>query len=224
MTELLKKTLQATIGLLIFAFGVYLTVQADIGLAPWDTFSMGLSYHLPITFGQASIMISILFVVIDLCLREKIGLGMILDSLLVGAAFDRYDSWQLIPVANSLIAGLIYMTVGLFIMAFAQWLYMGAALGCGPRDTFMVAIGKRLRKVPIGAVSIGIMVTVLITGWLLGGSVGIGTAYSVFGTGIIMQLVFHIVKFEPRDVVHENLLESVRKLYKVPAKEASDVL
>jgi len=224
MMELLKKTFQATIGLLIFAFGVYLTVQADIGLAPWDTFSMGLSYHLPITFGQASIMISILFVVIDLCLREKIGLGMILDSLLVGAAFDGYDSWQLIPVANSLIAGLIYMTVGLFIMAFAQWLYMGAALGCGPRDTFMVAIGKRLRKVPIGAVSIGIMVTVLITGWLLGGPVGIGTAYSVFGTGIIMQLVFHIVKFEPRDVVHENLLESVRKLYKVPAKEASDVL
>lgn len=92
MAELLKKTLQATMGLLIFAFGVYLTVQANIGLAPWDTFSMGLSYHLPITFGQASIVISILFVVIDLLFREKIGLGMILDSLLVGAAFDGYNS------------------------------------------------------------------------------------------------------------------------------------
>lgn len=211
MIGVLKKTLQATIGLLIFAFGVYLTVQANIGLAPWDTFAMGLSYHLPITFGQASIVISVLFVIIDLLFREKIGLGMILDSLLVGAAFDLYNSQQLIPAANNITIGLLYMTIGLFIMAFAQYLYMGAALGCGPRDTFLVAIGKRLRRVPIGAVSIGIMITVLILGWLFGGPVGIGTAYSVFGTGIIMQIVFHIMKFEPRDVVHDSLIESAAK-------------
>lgn len=222
MAETLKKTWQATIGLLVFAFGVYLTVQANIGLAPWDMFAMGLSYHLPITFGQASIFISILFLIIDLFFREKIGLGMILDSLLVGAAFDRYDFWQLIPAANNIFTGLIYMTAGLFIMAFSQYLYMDTGLGCGPRDTFLVAVGKRLRKIPIGAVSIGIMVAVLITGRLLGGPVGIGTAYSVFGTGIIMQIVFHIIKFEPRDVVHESLMESVGKCLGISAKEASD--
>lgn len=223
MAALLKKMLQAATGLLIFAFGVYLTVQANIGLSPWDTFSMGLSYHLPLTFGQASIMISILFVVIDLLFRENIGLGMILDSLLVGAAFDGYNFRQLIPPAGHLTTGLLYMTAGLFIMAFAQYLYMGAALGCGPRDTFMVAVGKRLQKVPIGAVSIGIMVIVLITGRLLGGPVGIGTAYSVFGTGIIMQMVFYIVKFEPRDVVHETIIKSIENIFKVAPKEASDL-
>ena len=82
--ELLGKSLKASLGLFLYSFGVHLTVKASIGLAPWDVFAMGLSNHLPLTFGQATIMISVLIVIIDILLKEQIGLGTILDAIIVG--------------------------------------------------------------------------------------------------------------------------------------------
>ena len=90
LRELLCKSLKASLGLLIFSLGVHLTVKADIGLAPWDVFAMGLSNHLPLTFGQATMMISIIIVIVDILLKEQIGLGTILDAIIVGIGIDLF--------------------------------------------------------------------------------------------------------------------------------------
>jgi len=95
-----------------------------------------------------------------------------------------------------------------------QLIYISTGLGCGPRDSFVIGVGKRLSKWPIGLVQNGVLMVALLLGWLLGGPVGLGTLLSVVGLGATMQLVFRIAKFEPRKVQHENIFESFRKLKK----------
>lgn len=207
MRETLVKSLKATFGLVLFAFGTYLTVQADIGIAPWDVFSKGISYHTSLTYGQAAIVISVVIVLFDLLLKEKIGIGTILDAFIVGLSLDFFESMNLMTKSDNLLLSLIIFTIGMFLMAYSQYFYMSAGLCCGPRDSFLVGIGKRFKKTPIGVVNIVIMSVVLVIGTFLGGPVGIGTLYSVAGIGVMQQMVFHFLKFEPREVTHYSLLD-----------------
>ena len=96
-------------------------------------------------------------------------------------------------------------------MAIGQYYYMKSAQCCGPRDALLVGLGKRLKKFPIGAVQVILWGTVLLIGWLLGGPVGIGTIISTFGSGIVMQIIYSIIKFEPRKIEHQSILETVKQ-------------
>lgn len=203
--NLVLRMIRAAIGLVLFAFGTYLTVQADIGLAPWDAFAIGISKQFPITYGKATVVISLGILLVDFLLKERIGIGTIMDALIVGNALDIFMKVDPVSRMEQLWQGILLMTVGMLIMAYSQYLYMSAALCCGPRDSFLVAVGKRLRKVPIGAVNILILAVVLLIGYVLGGPVGIGTVYSVAGIGVAMQIVFSIVLFEPREIEHDGL-------------------
>lgn len=203
--KILFRSVKASIGLIIYAFGLFLTIKANIGVAPWDVLALGITNYLPITLGQATIGLGVVIVGIDLILKEKIGLGTLLDAIIVGTFLDIFEMMGFIPTFNTLAAGLVSMTIGLFIMAFGQFLYMDAALCCGPRDTLLVGLGKRVPKIPIGAVMIVLEGVVLLVGWLLGGPVGIGTLYSVVAVGVVVQIVFRVLKFEPRDVIHSGL-------------------
>lgn len=203
--NLVLRMIRAAIGLVLFAFGTYLTVQADIGLAPWDAFAIGISKQFPITYGKATVVISLGILLVDFLLKERIGIGTIMDALIVGNALDIFMKVDPVSRMEQLWQGILLMTVGMLIMAYSQYLYMSAALCCGPRDSFLVAVGKRLRKVPIGAVNILILAVVLLIGYVLGGPVGIGTVYSVAEIGVAMQIVFSIVLFEPRKIEHDGL-------------------
>ena len=200
-----KKCIRAAIGLIMFGFGLYMTIQANIGAAPWDVFSLGITNYIPLTFGQVNTGVGVIIVIIDVILKERIGLGTLLDTFLVGLSFDVFNSLNIVPTCNSIVTGLVVMTVGMFLMAIGQFIYMKAAICCGPRDSLLVALGKRAKKIPIGAVCVILEVVVLVIGWIMGGPVGIGTAYSALGVGVTMQIVFNIVKFEPRDVKHQGL-------------------
>ena len=89
---------------------------------------------------------------------------------------------------------------------------MAAALGCGPRDTLMVGLAKRLTRVPIGLVSSATLCAVTLVGWLLGGPVGVGTLISAFCAGPIMQLAFRTVRFDAKRLRHQHLGESMKIL------------
>lgn len=206
--DIMKNSLLAAFGLFCFGVGVYLTIQANIGVAPWDAFCIGLSRTLGILYGSASIIISLTIVVIDLLLKERIGIGMILDTLLVGKTVDLCNWLDLIPPFQNLFASILLMLAGLFVMGFSQYLYMKAALTCGPRDAMLVALGKRMPRVPLGVISIGILAVVLTIGWALGGPIGIGTVISALCMGPMMQLAFTLVKFDATKVEHQDLLQS----------------
>lgn len=213
-TGILRNAVLASLGLMLFAFGVYLTIQANIGVAPWEAFNIGLSKTTGIKYGTASIAVSAAVLAADIALKEKIGIGMFLDAVLVGKTVDLLNFLDLIkPVEKNIILSLAMMTSGMFIMGFSQFLYMKASLGCGPRDSLLVGLKRRIKKVPIGIISAIILAVVTLFAWLLGGPIGIGTLICAFLEGPIMQLDFKIVRFNPTEITHQNIFDSLKVIF-----------
>ncbi len=199
-------------GLIVFALGVHLTIYANIGLAPWDCLGMGIAKHTPFNYGISMTIMAVTILVIDLLLKEKIGFGTIIDALLTGNFVQAYNSLNPFPENKSILLGICIMLVGFVFMAIGMWIYMRSEQCCGPRDSLLVGLGKRMPKIPIGIVEVILWAVVLLIGFLLGGPVGIGTLISTFGAGLVMQLVYNIIKFEPRKLIHRDVLTVIREL------------
>lgn len=208
----LLRFLRLVFGLAVFAFGVYLTIQANIGLAPWEALSIGINLTTGIPYGAVVVITSFILVAIDFLLKEKIGFGTIANALLVGIFTDILIKLEVVPLMQSFWPGLVTLLLGQIILSVASFLYIGSAAGCGPRDSLMVALGKRLKGVPIGAIRGGMEGCVLLIGWLLGAKVGIGTVISVFGIGFFIQYTFKLLRFDVKAVVHESCIETIRNL------------
>jgi len=206
--------LQIAAGLLVFAFGVHLTIFANIGLAPWDCLGMGIAKHTPLNYGLSMTCMAVVIVMIDLLLGERIGFGTIIDALLTGNFVQMFNDLNPLPLNTNLFAGIGIMLAGFVFMALGMWIYMKGGQGCGPRDAMLVGLGKRVPKLPIGLVEILLWAVVLLVGWLLGGPVGIGTLISTFGAGLVMQLVYQAVRFEPREIEHHDLIRTGKALFK----------
>ena len=205
---ILLNALIAAVSLFVNGFGVYLTIQANIGADPWDVLNLGLAKTLGILYCTASVAISYSILAIDISMKEPIGIAMFIDAFVVGKSVDFFNRINLVPKCNSMITCIFVMLIGLVIMSYTQFTYMSAALGCGPRDTLLVALAKRAKRIPIGIVSITLLSLATFIGWLLGGPVGIGTLICAFATGPIMQMAFTSVKFDATSVHHQHLLES----------------
>ena len=210
---ILINMLLAAVSLFVNGFGVYLTIQANIGAGPWDVLNLGLSKTLGILYGTASIAVSCTILGIDILLKEPIGIAMFIDAVVVGKSVDFFNHIQAVPSASSLLTGIPLMLVGLTIMAYTQFTYMIASLGCGPRDTLLVGVAKRVKKIPIGAVSIALLSLATLIGWLLGGPVGVGTLICAFCTGPIMQMAFRSVRFDATGIKHQRLTDSARVFF-----------
>ena len=206
--------IRITAGLLVFSLGVHLTIYANIGLAPWDCLGMGVALHTPLNYGAAMTIMAVVILVIDLLLGERIGYGTVIDALLTGNFVQLFNDLNLFPENDSLWLGIAIMLIGFVFMALGMWVYMKAAQGCGPRDSLLVGLGKRLSRLPIGMVEILLWSVVLLSGWLLGGPVGIGTLISTFGAGAVMQAVYTVLHFDPRSIHHRDLGDITRILLK----------
>lgn len=208
-------------GLLIFAFGVHLTIFANIGLAPWDCLGMGISYHTPLNYGLSMTIIALIVLGIDLLMKEKIGFGTIIDALLTGNFVQLFNSFNPLPLNEGLWKGIVIMLAGFVFMAIGMAVYMKSEQCCGPRDALLIGLGKRMKKIPIGIVEVILWAVVLLAGWLLGGPVGIGTVISTFGAGIIMHIVYSLIHFEPRDLKHKGVIE-VSKMFVLGSDRANN--
>ncbi len=213
---ILSNMLLAFVSLVINGLGVYLTIHANIGAGPWDVLGIGVSKTFGILYGTASIIISLLILGLDILMREPIGVAMIIDAFTVGKAVDFFNWLNIIPTPKTLVGSIVMMLCGLVIMGYTQYLYMAASLGCGPRDTLLVGLKRRL-PIPIGAVSIALLSAATFTGWLLGGPVGVGTLICAFLCGPIMEFAFRTVRFDATKVRHQRLRESCRVLF--PGKQ-----
>ena len=208
----LRQWVRIVVGLTIGALGVYLQIYANIGLAPWDCLGMGIANHTPLNYGLAMTVSSVIILGIDFLLKERIGFGTIIDALYTANVVQLYSDVNPLPEVTNTWAGVGIMVAGFFVQSVGMYLYMSAAQCCGPRDSLFVGLGKRVPRIPFGLVQIAVLAVVLLAGWLLGGPVGIGTVISTFGMGLVLQLVFNLLRFEPRKVVHHSVIEVVRVL------------
>ena len=203
--------LRILIGLLIYSFGVYLTIYANIGLAPWDCLAVGISRHAPLNYGSAMVAISLTAVILQLLLRERIGFATLFDTLLTGNIVQFLCDLSPYPENHSVWLGIAFMLFGFLFIALGMYVYMSAEMGCGPQAGLLITIGKRLPKIPIGVVEILLFTLVTLFGWLLGGTVGIGTLISIFGAGTVMHLFYRLVNFEPRELKHKSIAETLHR-------------
>ena len=142
--------LQTLFGILIYSFGVYLTIAANIGLAPWDCFCMGVSQHTSLNYGSTMVLISVTAILIQLLFRERIGFATILDALITGRLTQFFIDISPYPENHSTLLGIVLLLFGFLIIDLGIYVYMSAELGSGPKDGLMIVIGKKLPKIPIG--------------------------------------------------------------------------
>jgi uncharacterized protein len=198
-------------GLFLYALGIVVTIRANIGYAPWDAFHAGLSQKAGFSFGTASILVGIFVGALVMVLGEKIGLGSILNMVLIGIYIDIIMFTGILPLSKNYITGIAMLLIGLFIIAVGSYFYIKSGFGAGPRDSLMVVLNRKTR-IPVGVCRIMVELTVTIAGWALGGMVGIGTVISALAIGFFVQLVFAVLRFKPADIQHETLRQTYESL------------
>lgn len=212
--QYIKRILLAVCGIMIYAFGVVLTIKANVGLAPWDVFFIAVSGKLGVSYGTVAIPANILILGGALLLREKIGVATVLDTVLSGLFVDFFTLTLDFENPTSYVARYALLFAGMIVMSLAIFIYMNAAIGCGPKDSLMVGVGKRLKKIPVGFARVFIDATILAIGFIIDPTLaGVGTAVVAFGFGLIMVAVFALIKFEPKRIVHENIITSFKNFF-----------
>lgn len=207
-----KRTVSLIFGLFLYALGLVLSIQANVGLAPWDAFTIGVAGIAGRTYGQISIITGIVIIFVAVLLKEKLGFGTILNTFLIGIFADVILASGIIPQLHIFWLGVLMLLLGQEVISIASYFYIRPGLGAGPRDSLMIALGKRLPKVPIGLIRGCIEGTVLLIGFLLGAKVGLGTVIAVFGIGTILQTTFTVLHFDVKAVRHESVFETIRAL------------
>jgi len=160
------------IGLFIFGLGDAFVIQSNIGNGPWSVLAQGLSKHLHISMGWSTFAISAVVLLAWIPLREKPGFGTLSNLIIIAVAIQ--IGVDLVPLQHSFILGLLICLLGIGMIGVATGLYITCGLGPGPRDGLMTAIHQR-SGIRVGRVRLGIEVTVVVLGALLGGKVGLGT-------------------------------------------------
>jgi len=217
MRGFIFRLLSLFFGLSLFALGIVIKIKANIGYSPWDVFHVGLSVTAGISIGFASILTGIVIIIFVTLAGEKIGIGTVSNILVIGLLVDLYMFLDFIPLSSNFVVGIAMMLSGLLIMSFGSFLYIRSAFGVGPRDNLMVVL-KRKTKLPVGVCRSIVELTATVSGWFLGGMVGIGTIISVVAVGFFIQMTFAIFKFKPTEVKHETILETFRNLRDIKNK------
>ena len=177
-------------GLFIFGLGDSLLVVAHVGNAPWTVLAQGISGKLNITIGSATLLVSLLVLLLWLPLRERPGFGTVANIIIVASAIDL--GTRIFPEQNTLLSRVSYVLLGIALVGSGSALYITCGLGPGPRDGLMTALHHRT-GIGVGWVRASIEITVLLLGWALGGRVGLGTALFALLIGYSVALSFGVV-------------------------------
>ena len=198
-------------GLFLCALGISITITAKVGYMPWETFHGGIASTFGIAIGTASVYVGLAIGVLSMILGEKIGIGTICNMVLIGLMTNVILDAGFLPHSDNYLIGILILLVGIETFALGSYFYIGSGFGAGPRDSLMVAL-KRITKLPIGVCRSSLELTVVFIGWRLGGLIGLGTVISAFGIGFFVQTTFHLMKFDPTTIHHENLQDTAKRL------------
>jgi uncharacterized membrane protein YczE len=183
--RLRRRLPQLYVGLVLYGASLGMMIRGDLGLAPWDVLHSGLTHHLPITIGQAVVLMSFVVLIGWIPLREMPGIGTISNALVVGFSADA--TLALLDRPHLLVLRIALMVGGVALCALATALYIGAQFGRGPRDGLMTGLARRT-GLSLRLVRTGLEVSVVLIGLLLGGTLGIGTVLFALAIGPLAQL------------------------------------
>ena len=212
--EYTRRFFICVLGLACFAVGNVFGIHAgSAGTNAWNTLALGISGAASLSFGTVTLMISVLVVLIDIVFKGRIGFGTVLNAVLISWFSDLFlAAARFLPTAQNQLLGAVLTITGQTVISFSTVLYMSAGLGCGPRDTLMVIIGKRFPSAPIGFIKFCMELVVMLIGVLLGAPFGLGTVLIMLLQASIFQLACRICRFEPRSIAHETIFDTIRRM------------
>jgi uncharacterized membrane protein YczE len=178
-----RRLAQLYAGLVLYGVSMALLVRSDLGVMPWDVLHQGLARTVGGSLGMMTIAVGALVLLLWIPLREKPGVGTISNVVVIGVAVDA--ALIAIPTVDAMALRVLLLGVGLNGIATAA--YIGVRLGAGPRDGLMTGLVRRTGG-SVRLIRTGIEVVVVLTGWLLGGTLGVATVIYVFAIGPIVQV------------------------------------
>ena len=173
------RLVQLYLGLILYGISSSLLVLADLGLDPWDVFHQGLSRTFGLAIGTWAIIVGAVVLLLWIPLRQRPGIGTLSNVILVGLTMNVVLGH--VDAPHAMAARIACLVCGVFLNGVATGAYIGAGFGPGPRDGLMTGLAARGHSIRV--VRTGLEVTVLVTGWLLGGTVGVGTVVYALSIG-----------------------------------------
>ncbi len=185
-----RRWAQLLMGLMLCGIGIGLMVQSDLGLSPWEVLHQGISRQTGIKIGTVSILLGIPIMIGWLPLGERPGIGTLINILSIGVVTNLTLSF--VPPLTELAEQIAALVIGIVLIGIGSGLYLGARMGAGPRDGLMMGLARRT-GIRVARVRTALELSVLVVGWLMGGTIGIGTIAFALGIGPIIQAVLRAV-------------------------------
>ena len=204
-----RRLLWLALGMLVSAIGIVMMLQANIGLEPWSVLQQGMAQSFGITYGTASVIVGAAAIGVAILFGESFGFGTVINIVLCAVFIDALLWLGWVPQMTGTLSGVLMLLAGLELLVLGTWMYMKSALGAGPRDALMVALARRTGR-SVGLCRISVEILVILTGYFLGGQVGIGTVISALGLGSLFNLNFHLLGFRAAELHQENIAETLR--------------
>jgi uncharacterized membrane protein YczE len=180
-----ERLARCAFGLFLFGLGITFFIRAQLGLAPWDVFHTGVSDRVDVAVGTVIIVVGVVLLLLWIPLRQRPGIGTIMNAVEIGLVVNLTK--PLVGEPDHIVGRLALMLAGLVIVGFGSAIYIGSGLGAGPRDGLMLGLSER--GISIRLARTVIEITVLVTGIVLGGPIGLGTVAFALGIGPIVQLL-----------------------------------
>lgn len=197
-----RRLLQLYTGLVLYGVSTAMFVRSNLGADPWNVFHLGVARIFSLNIGMVMIVVGALVLLLWIPLRQKPGLGTISNVIVLGLAAD--VALAFMPPIESLVARSILLLSAILVNAIATGMYIGAGFGSGPRDGLMTGINARTGW-SVRTVRTVIELTVLLAGWLMGGTFGVGTVLYALAIGPLIQLC--LPWFSIRARPHKKLVE-----------------
>lgn len=185
-----RRVIQLIVGLFLYGAGAALTVEAGLGVDPWTVLAEGLSLHTGIGVGWMTNILGFFVLLLWVPLRQRPGIGTVANILLVGTSMQAVLT--IVPPLSGLLVQFATLLAGIVLVALASGLYIGAHFGPGPRDGLMTGMNARLGW-PIWVCRATVELSVLFAGWLLGGTVGLGTVLFAVLIGPLVHIALPLL-------------------------------
>ncbi len=187
--ELRRRVPRLLGGLVLFGVGIALMVRANLGLAPWDVLHQGVSERTGLAIGSVTILTGVVVLLLWIPIRERPGLGTVLNVLVIGVVVDA--TLAVVDAPEPMWLRVAFLALGIYLFGPGSGLYIGAGLGPGPRDGLMTGLHHRFGW-SIRRARTVVELSVLGVGWALGGTVGLGTVAFALGIGPLLQVTLSV--------------------------------
>jgi uncharacterized membrane protein YczE len=210
---------QLYLGLFLYGWSMAMMIRADLGLDPWDVLHQGLTHYLPYSFGTVTIIVGALVLLLWIPLRQWPGLGTVSNVFVIGLSAD-FGLW-LLPAGLPVSVRIALLLGGVVLNGLAGAVYLGSHFGAGPRDGLMTGLARRTGA-SLRLLRTGIELSVLVIGFLLGGTVGVGTVLYALAIGPVVQLFLPKVAVRPLGAANDDTMTPWSPPGQTPCGEARD--